>query len=476
MGYDVMVLVGLQRFVHHRQREDIRATLLQEYGVTASTTQVSALQGRFVTYLLRLHVARRAAIRHAFVQDGDYPLHIDATGEDGGGKLLIAYAGWRRWVLGAWKIPTEHAAAILPCLRQTVACFGPPVAIARDLGPAMIRATRDLVGELDRDIPVLAGQQHFLADVRNDLLKPAYGKLRELSRRFMVRPGLRRLARDLGRKLGEDIDQARAGLATWMDQHDGGHALPEGDAGLAAVRAMTQWVLDYPAGSNNLRLPFARPYLDLFDRRTEVRCAVDAFLRNPPGDRRVHWAPLRLREPLDSDVCDVPVSQATRTLRRRASLFDELRDALRLLPRLVGRNQPVLAKPVRDELRDIRKPVSQLVEQLRQRRPQRGPAQDTRQAIDLVLRHIDKHGSGLWRQTVDLPDDIDGGVRLVNRTNSVPETFNGEIRRGQRRRSGRKKLTQDMEQLPTGASLAFNLGDPDYVGPATALANRPTEG
>jgi len=27
-------------------------------------------------------------------------------------------------------------------------------------------------------------------------------------------------------------------------------ALPEGDNGLAAVRAMTQWVLDYPADCN----------------------------------------------------------------------------------------------------------------------------------------------------------------------------------------------------------------------------------
>ena len=33
----------------------------------------------------------------------------------------------------------------------------------------------------------------------------------------------------------------------------------------------------------------------------------------------------------------------------------------------------------------------------------------------------------------------------------------------ERRRSGRKKLTQDLENLPPGAPLAFNLRDPDYV-------------
>lgn len=468
VGYDVMVLVGLQRFVHHRQREDIQATLFDEYGVAISTGEVSALQRRFVTYLQRLHVAHSEAIRHAFAQDGGYPLHIDATGEDGRGTLLIAYAGWRRWVLGAWKIPTEHAAAILPCLQATVACFGAPVAIVRDLGRAMIRATSDLVEEMDRDIPVLACHQHFLADVGNDLLEPAYAKLRNLFRRWGVRPRLRKLARDLGRKLGDNIDRARAGMATWMDQFDGGHTLPEGDDGLAAVRAMTQWVLDYPADSNNLRMPFARPYLDLFKRCNEVRCAVDAFLRSPPDDRQVHRAVLRLRDILDPIVCEVPFSQVARTLRNRASLFDELRDALRLQPRLTDRNQSVsagLAQVDRgqDELRDIRQAVTKLVEQLRARRPQRGPAQDARQAIDIVLHHVDKHGPSLWGHAIDVPDNIGGGVRLVDRTNYLLETFNGEIKRGERRRSGRKKLTQDMEHLPAGATLAFNLRDPDYT-------------
>jgi len=104
-----------------------------------------------------------------------------------------------------------------------------------------------------------------------------------------------------------------------------------------------------------------------------------------------------------------------------------------------------------------------VVEQLRQRRPQRGPAQDTRHAIDIVLRHIDKHGYSLWGHAVDLPDDIGGRVRLVDRTNYQLENFNGEIKRGERRRSGRKKLTQDMEHLPAGATLALNLRDPDYI-------------
>jgi len=467
-GYDVMAFVGLQRYVHHRQREESREALLAEYGVAISTGEVSDLQRRFVTYLQRLHVARRDAISQAFVEDGGWPLHIDATGEDGRGTLLIAYAGWRRWVLGAWKIPTEHTDAILPCLRRVAACFGPPVAVVRDLGRAMIPAVNAFVEELDLDTVVLSCHQHFLADVGNDLLKPAHTRLRELFRRSKDQSRLRKLARDLGRKLGEDIDRARAGVTAWLERNEAGHTLPEGDDGLATVRAVAQWVLDYRADGDDLGLPFDRPYLDLYDRCLQARRAIDAFLRRPPEDRRVQRALLRLRDVLDPVACEVPFSQVARTLRRRAVLFDELRDALRLVPKPTGRNQPAspsspAAELTPDELRDIRQAVEALAGSLWQRRPQRGPAQDERQAIDIILRHLAVHGPTLWGHVITLPDEVGGGIRLVERTNYLIEFLNCLIKRAERRRSGRKKLTQDLEHLPAGAVLAFNLNDADYV-------------
>ena len=470
VGYDVLVFVGLSRILHHRQREEIREALRSEYGVVVSTGEVSALQQRFVAYLQRLHAACQDSIRRFFENDGGWPLHIDATGEDGRGTLLIAYAGWRRWVLGAWKIPTENAEAILPCLRQVAECFGPPVAVVRDLGRAMKKAVLAFVAKQDEGIPVLACHQHFLADVGDDLLKPGHTKLKELFRRFKVRSGLRTLARDLGRKLGEDIDPARTEVAAWQNETDTGHGVPEGSAGLAVVRALAQWVLDFAADGDDLGLPFDRPNLDLFDRCIEVRRAVDAFLRHPPDDRRVHRVLLRLRRCLDPVVSEVPFSKVAGTLRWRARVFDELRGALRLVEKPKGRNEAAAAPPdpvpavrAMAELQDIRKAVEVLVAGLRERRPQRGPATDRREAIDIILRHIEDHGPTLWGHVITLPQETGGGIRIVDRTNCRLESFNGEIKRGERRRSGRKKLTQDLENLPAGAPLAFNLKDPDYV-------------
>ncbi len=120
VGYDVLVFAGLQRFLHQQRREDIQAALL-ERGVPISEREVSVLSGRFLKYVARLHLARCAEIKTALEQDGGWPLHVDATGEAGRGTLLLAMAGWRQWVLGAWKISTERAEPIISS-RSPVRC------------------------------------------------------------------------------------------------------------------------------------------------------------------------------------------------------------------------------------------------------------------------------------------------------------------------------------------------------------------
>ncbi len=263
VGYDVMVRVGLQRYLYHRQREEIRAALNDEHGIALSSGEISVLSKRFLEYLQALHEARAPTLREVLAADGGWPLHVDATGENGRGTLLVAFTGWRRWVLGAWKIPTERADAILPRLREVVKRFAAPRAIMRDLGKAMIPAVRDLAGELPGQVVVLSCHLHFLRDVGTDLLDPSHAKLRARFRSLKVRPGLRALARDLGRKLGEDLQQGRDSLKAWRDDQAATHSVPEGRDGLAVTRGLAQWVLDYAADACYGGFPFDRPYLDL---------------------------------------------------------------------------------------------------------------------------------------------------------------------------------------------------------------------
>ena len=463
VGYDVMVLVGMERWLRHRQREEIQALLLNEHGVRLSTGSISELARLFGVYLRTLHEARAGELRAALESDGGYPLHVDATGESGRGTMLVALAGWRGWVLGSWKIETERADAILPRLREVVAMFGPPCAVVRDLGRAMIPATGDLVAGLERPVPILACHAHFLADVGKDLLEASHAELRGFFRRHKVRSGLRGLARELGRKLGEELDHVRGAVQSWMSRPDTKHALPEdGCAGLGGVRALAQWVLDFPDASTGADFPFDRPYLELHDRCVQVRRAIDAFLRQPPEDKRARRALRRLARVLDPVVREAPFTQAARTLRKRAALFDELRDALRLQP---TKPDEATCQPgdSERELNDIRAAVDELVRSLRQRRPRRGPAQDTRQAIDEIFAHLDRHGDHLWGHVIALPEQAGGGVAIVSRTNNDLEGFFRGVKQGERRRSGRKNLTADLELLPPEAALAQNLRHHDYA-------------
>lgn len=458
LGYDVMTFVGLQRFVHHRQREEIRNDL-EARGIRVSTGGISSLAQDFVVYLEALHQRRAPALRAALAQDGGWPMHIDATGEDGRGTLLVVYAGWRGWVLGSWKIPTERADAILPRLRQVAGSFGDPCAIMRDLGRAMIEASRDFVTERALKIPVLGCHFHFLRDIGTDLLQPAHDQLRELFRRFKLRGALRALTRDLGRQLGIEIQTVRLQLNAWLEQDADDHALPPDATGVAVVRALAQWVLDYAADGHDDGFPFDLPYLDLWRRSLKALRAAEAFLRTPGTHHKSHKALERLHRILEPVRSEVPFQRPAAVLARRARLCTELRQALRLHVK----PSDFASSLAPAELRDVRKSIKRLTKSLRKRRPARGPAQNTRAAIDLILEHFERHGRSLWGHAIRLPAAAGGGIRLVDRTNLALEGFFHGFKHDERRRSGRKVLTQDLESFPAAALLATNLRDPDYV-------------
>ena len=468
IGYDVMAFVGLQRFVHHRQREEIRSTLLDDHGISLSSGEISNIAKLFLRYLQALHYKYAEQLRNALAEDGGWPLHIDATCEDGRGTLLVALAGWRRWVLGAWKIPTERSDAILPCLHQTVQMFGAPCAVMRDLGRAVTLAANTLLSDLGLDIPILACHLHFLKDIGSDLLKPGSGELRSLFKKWKIRPRLRILSRDLGRKIGPDIAKEREKVYAWL-QGVGNLGIPEGMTGIATVRHFAQWILDYPEDSSGEGFPFDRPYLDFYGRCITVHKAMRRFLSDKPEDRQVSRTLKRLQRILNPVLSEVPFRQIVRHLRARASLFDELRDALRLVPKSIPDSKACSDTDISipdaavKELVDIRQNVDQLVRSLKNRRPERGPAKDTRKAIDLILRHVKDHGHNLWGHAISLLMEKGGGIRLLERTNNILEGFFKGMKHNERRRSGRKVLTQDFEDLPAEAALAYNLKHEDYV-------------
>jgi hypothetical protein len=63
VGYDVMVHIGRERFIHCRQLEEIRADLQSQHGITLSTGEITSLSQRFLVYLEALHWKSAPALR-----------------------------------------------------------------------------------------------------------------------------------------------------------------------------------------------------------------------------------------------------------------------------------------------------------------------------------------------------------------------------------------------------------------------------
>jgi hypothetical protein len=462
VGYDVMVHIGRARFIHCRQREEIRADLQTQHGITLSTGEISSLSQRFLVYLEALHWKSAPALRRALESDGGWPLHIDATGEDGRGTMITAFAGWRGWVLHTWKASTERAAFILPGIQRVAASFGSPCAIMRDLGRAMTEAANEFVRSLKKPIPVLACHYHFLADVGEGLLEDRHHQRRDLFRNTKLLPQLRAFVRQQGRNLGNSIGPGRDALALWLAEPDRIPPIPDGTAGITTLRTLAQWVLDYHADGAGLGFPFDLPWLDLYARCLQLSAAIQTFLRQAAGDTKVRKCLDKLSRIFHPVESDVPAfASIAASLCERSELFTQLRSALQLQDNHVAADpdpQHAAAK-----LNDIQSAVNKLTASLQKRRPQRGPAKDTRHAIDLILSHLDRHGPHLWGHVIEIPKHAGGGIRLVERTNNDLESLFHSVKHGERRRSGRKFLTRDFEVLPHAATLVANLRHPDYV-------------
>lgn len=433
-GYDLIVHVGLSRYIGGRQREEIRAELRDGHGIELSDGTVTNLCDRFLVALERLHLERAPALRAAMV--GGYPLHLDATCEQGRGGLFVLMDGWRGWVLNAARIPTEHPDHLQPVVDETVALFGDPVATVRDLGSAMHAAVERL---RRRGIPDLACHYHFLAAVGTKLLKDPYGSLREAIRRSGVRSDLHALLRELRKQRQPEGHESRSGVRE-------------------ELLALVLWVLEGD-GRKDPVFPFGLPHLNFVRRCERVAEQAEQWVPSPHTDAE-RRALQRMRA-LRAQLCRKrSVAQATALLDERAEPFRELRNILRLtiaeLPRGdVRYQQPHLPVIELRRLAAMKAELQRYKEELDQRAGDGSPHA-------VVQDYLQRYGAHLFGHPARYDDD--GHISaVVARTNNVLEHLFGSEKQALRRRLGRAHLARDLQQQPAQAAFVANLRHSSYV-------------
>lgn len=265
-GYDVLVHVGLARYLRGKQRIEICDELRQHRGLELSEASISNLCDRFLSDFEALHMSRIPCLREAMSQG--YPLHIDATCEHGKGGLFVCMNGWRGWVLLAARIPSEHEDHLRPIVDKTVALFGDPIATVRDCADAGANAVSAL---RERAIPDLVCHYHFLGAVGNKLFDNPYALLRNLLRYSHVRRDLRELLRALRRYRHSHDHRARFGTGPVRED----------------LLALMLWLLE-GEGKKDLRYPFSLCHLTFVQRcqqaTDKVKCWVPRVLEPRQND------------------------------------------------------------------------------------------------------------------------------------------------------------------------------------------------
>ncbi|MBU1495068.1 MAG: DUF2924 domain-containing protein [Actinobacteria bacterium] len=439
-GYDLIVHVGLARYLGGRQREEIRAELRDRHGIDLSDGTVSNLCDRFLLRLERLHLHRAPALRATM--EGGYPLHLDATCEHGRGGLFVALDGWRGWVLGATRIPTEHQDHLQPLVDQVVALFGDPVAVVRDLGDGIGAAVEPL---RQRGVPDLVCHYHFLAAVGKKLLEQPYSLLRDALRRTGVRSELYAMLRELRRHRQQDGGQRTFGPGPIRED----------------LLALVLWLLEGD-GHKDAPFPFSLPHLHLIRRCERAGEQAELWVPSPrtAPERRAlqHLRSLLARLPKERGV-----AVATERLDEGWQAFCELRDVLRLtnaeLPRADLRaEQPQLPSLELLRLAEMERDLLDYKQELDKRVAAAGKSS----VHAVVLRYLQRHGGRLFGHPARR--DEDGRVlAVVERTNNALEHFFGGRKQELRRRLGRVHLARDLQQQPAQAALVANLRHPDYV-------------
>jgi hypothetical protein len=442
-GYDLIVHVGLARYLRAMQRDEIRDELRREHGIELSSGTVSALCDRFLVCLESLHLLRSPYLRAAMV--GGYPLHLDATCDRGKGGLFVCLDGWRGWVLIAARIPSENPDHMRPVVAKTVALFGDPVATVRDMGEGGAHAVESL---RKRGVPDLICHYHFLAAVGEKLFDQPYSLVRHTLRASRVRTDLRTLLRDL--------------------QVYGKAPSQDGRFGPGQVRsellAVVHWVLEAD-GNRDAAYPFSLPHYDFVLRCRQAPQRVERWApcpRTQPERRALrHMASVFARLERDERICT-----AISKIERSWQSFSELREVLRLtnaqLPRGDERYDQHAAPAVEHERLQQ---IEQAVREYRQRLSTRvlaGTKSNPGSPEAVISKYLERYGHLLFGHPVRR-DERGAVIAVVARTNNVIEHFFGHEKQRLRRRLGRANLGRDLEQQPAQAALAANLRHADYV-------------
>ena len=444
-GFDVLEYVGRARFERCQGRQAVRAALARRH-VAVSLREIDVLGRQFLAYLSQAHRDSQTALQQ-FMQTarGGYILHLDGTCEGGSPHLMSSLDGLSGIVLGNVKIPSEHAARIVPFLQDIQAAYGDPIALVHDMGGAILKA----VAQVFPAIPDTICHFHFLRDIGKDLLADPYNAIRRRLQTYQVRATLRAMVRALKAVIDGD-PECSDGLLRYLRAGAARRQAPRPPP--VAAYLIAAWVVEASSQANGLGFPFDRPHLNLYQRLAQAWPALKHLKTQMSGPAAKAITLL----PLHRALQDPPLARMAAVMQDRMNVFDRLRDALRIA---LPDSKDGLNDPGETDIRTIRDKVtafrsSAAIKQLA----------TSDKVYRKMVRQIDKYQDRLFADPITV-HCTHGSLQIQpQRTNNLMEQFFRDLKRADRRRSGTCALGARLTAMLPATPLVRNLQSADYTG------------
>lgn len=449
VAYDVLVYVGRALFLRHRSTKEVRRELA-ERSVSLSGSEIDYLGRKFISFLAVAHRQATPRIRNHMTRAGGYVLHLDALHGGDGQALMTGLDGLSQIVLANVKIPGERSSLLIPFLRDLQETYGTPAACVHDMGKGLCKAVREVFPRT----PDFICHFHFLRDLGNDYLDPAYRTLRNRLRHHTASSRLSALVREAKACLSEQ-GIPMAPLAKSMTQ-----AHPPNDSPLlflASVYTLALWAYRGKHSGDGYGFPFDRPLLLFAERLLALHEHLPTVLHLHPGpDGMAKPLLCKLETILSELVDDVSLQQAVRELRWRTGVFDRLRKAMRIAP--VGGGNGLNDEGSAEAMSTIEQRVSRFRLDLDQK-PKLAKDDRSRK----MAEQIDKYGRKLFADPIRIQTP-NGPISLYpQRTNNILEQFFRGLRRDHRRKTGNNTMSRYLRAMLTDTPLVKNLDNPAYM-------------
>ena len=444
-GYDVIVLVGTQQFLHCRGEQEILRDLGHR-GISISRSEIGVLTRKFIIYLAIAHRQSRPLLRKAMVERGGYILHLDGTCEADSPHLMSVVDGMSELVLGNAKLPSENADQIVPFLRTIKRQYGTPVALVHDMAKAILVSVKKVFP----GTPDFLCHFHFLRDIGKDLLNAPYDTLRKRLRAHGIQGALRQHARKLKRSIEQDTAVMDA-CERWL-QGDRHVDIP---SPITIIYVMIQWALEGKHEGDGYGFPFDRPCLSLYLRLQAIHkklCRMrQTYAGATKGQKHLLTA---LINSLDKTIADPTAKKNARILQEKAVVFDRLRNAMRIA---LPNEKNGLNDDGGSAMASIQKGVTSFFRELTTT-VKNCPEPAYTRLLDQIKRYRDKlFADPITKNTPRGPVTI-----YPQRTNNIMERFFRDIRRGHRKRGGSNTMTRTLKTILADTPLVANLRDPAY--------------